>query len=429
MLIIELNEYNKKLLQRLSEHGKLKNIKRILSWKHCTTYTPDQVSSGFLDPWCQWVSIHTGEPSSVHGLKNLGAVPPPEKRQLWQHWSERNESSIVWGVMNASRADAKACKVFIPDPWTFSEEAHPSSFDGLIELPRYLSKNYISPSKTHVTKKILGLIYACFKNTRPQDWFYGMRILFKGIKQFGKSPLTSIAIFEWFSAMAFLRTAECYKPDHSILFLNMLAHAQHHYWIEKNPVKSIQLVFVAEVIDKILGRCLQVYQEQNGEEQIVIVNAISQKNTTDEAAWVLYVPNSHVNFLKTFDIVCSKVEPLMTNDAQVFFENEQDALRGERRLKALKIRGKPLLHVERHPKNPLQIFYKGVFADALEKNDVLNCENISVLFFEHFSKVVQRTGRHVQEGDILTTIVDTPEALKTYEVFDFFNLRGKKTIW
>jgi hypothetical protein len=85
----------------------------------------------------QWVSVHTGVPSSQHGVKNLGDVPNLAEDQIWERWSRRGLSSIVWGVMNGDRRKAENCRIFIPDPWTFSESAYPRNFQGLIALPRY----------------------------------------------------------------------------------------------------------------------------------------------------------------------------------------------------------------------------------------------------------------------------------------------------
>lgn len=428
MFLIELNEYNREMLQRLCAVTPLPNIENILTWQHCATYTPDLSSSGFLDPWCQWVSVHTGQPSSQHQLKNLGDVPSKATKQLWEHWSDRGESSVVWGVMNASRAKANGCIAFIPDPWTFTEDAFPARYQGLISLPRYLSKNYLSPSKRHLVKESFGLLWTGLRSTKARDWYHGAKILASGARQFGKAHLTSIVLFEYFSAMAFLRAIERFKPDHSILFLNMLAHAQHHYWIDKDPSKSPQLIYVAKVIDEIIGNCLAAHQSDVKGQQIAMLNAISQKNTNDEPAWILYVPKSHAEFLNIFDIGSNHVEPLMTNDAHVFFETEEAADRGERRLRALEIHGKPLLHVERHSSNRNQIFYKGIFSQALDANDIINCENISVPFFEYFTKIVQRTGRHVQEGDILSNMPNMPKTLEITEIFDFLNANKAKNV-
>jgi hypothetical protein len=112
MLLIELNEFNRDLLQRLSTTHGLKNLDRVLGWNSAVTWTSDEYETGFLEPWVQWVSVHTGVPSNQHRVKNLGDVPNLAEDQLWERWSKHGLSSVVWGVMNGNRRHAAACKVF-----------------------------------------------------------------------------------------------------------------------------------------------------------------------------------------------------------------------------------------------------------------------------------------------------------------------------
>ena len=116
MLLIELNEFNRELLQSIAATHQLRHLQQMLGWNRAGTFTSDEYDSGFLDPWVQWVSVHTGVPSSLHGVKNLGDVPNLAQDQLWERWSERGIGSVVWGVMNGSRRKATACKAFVPDP-------------------------------------------------------------------------------------------------------------------------------------------------------------------------------------------------------------------------------------------------------------------------------------------------------------------------
>ena len=98
MLLIELNEFNNDLLLSLAQKRGLKHIQELLSWDHARTWTADEYDTGFLEPWVQWVSVHTGVPSSRHGVKNLGDVPNLVEDQIWERWSKRGLSSIVWGL-------------------------------------------------------------------------------------------------------------------------------------------------------------------------------------------------------------------------------------------------------------------------------------------------------------------------------------------
>ena len=88
-LILELNEFNHKILKDYSKKNNYKYIKKILDYNHTKTFTNDiykgnNNQDGFLDPWTQWVSIHTLKPSIHHKVKNLGDVPKIKFKQFWE---------------------------------------------------------------------------------------------------------------------------------------------------------------------------------------------------------------------------------------------------------------------------------------------------------------------------------------------------------
>src|ERR1700675_2023046 len=106
VMIIELNEFNVELLSNAAAQVSLPTISKILALPRSSYKTPDRYNSGYLEPWVQWVSIHTGTPSSQHKIKNLGDVPNLAEDQIWERWSKRGLTSIVWGVMNGNRRNA-----------------------------------------------------------------------------------------------------------------------------------------------------------------------------------------------------------------------------------------------------------------------------------------------------------------------------------
>ena len=47
---------------------KLKNILKLLDFKSSQTISMDEIEHHGLDPWVQWVSIHTGVPHKEHKI-------------------------------------------------------------------------------------------------------------------------------------------------------------------------------------------------------------------------------------------------------------------------------------------------------------------------------------------------------------------------
>ncbi len=419
MLILELNEYNGELLRRLSERQKLKHLHETLNWRRTQTTTDDTYDSGFLEPWVQWVSVHTGTAASSHRIQHLGDVPGLREEQLWESWSRLGRRSVVWGVMNGSRRDTEHCDVFIPDPWTFSEPAFPQKFQPLIELPRYLSKNYLDISKARVAKEATKFFAGLFRLVRLGDLADGVRVLFEGFRKFGSAHVTFIVFFEYLSAMAFLKAVEENEPDDAILFLNMFAHVQHHYWTNPNGVDCPQLEFAASVIDEIIGKVRSRTQLEL-QDKTFLLNGLSQKCTHDEPAWVLHRPIHPEKFIQHLGLHPVKIEPLMTNDAHLIFSGEEEASSAFELLNSIKINGSPLLFVERNSHDPKVIFYRLDFFDEVSDETTFVHGNQVSVFEDHFVSIVTRTGKHVQSGEITSNCEGLPSRIYNHELKSYF---------
>jgi hypothetical protein len=130
VLFLELNEFNQDLLIKSAHDLSLKNLEKLVSLHKMSTLTEDTYESDFLEPWVQWVTVHTGIPSTHHQIKHLGDVPHLGTEQIWEALSKKGMSSGIWGAMNASRGAAENCLFFVPDPWTVSEKGYPDPWDG-----------------------------------------------------------------------------------------------------------------------------------------------------------------------------------------------------------------------------------------------------------------------------------------------------------
>ena len=297
-------------------------------------------------------------------------------------------------------AARESCKVFVPDHWTFSEDAYPKKFQGLIELPRYLAKNYLDFSKLTALRKGSGLVKTLLGSMKVRDFFDGLRVLRRGMAQFGAANVTFIVYFEYLSAMAFIRSVEQIRPDAAIIFINMLAHVQHHYWKTRDGSACPQIEFVTVVIDEIIGKILARCKPAIGRGDVAIMNALSQNCTIDEAPWILYRPNNHAGLISFLGLKATRVEPLMTYDAHVFFQTADDAREGAEILDRARIGDHRLFFVEPDQHDPLKLFYRVEMHDPVEADATFTYRNEVARFSDHFTAIVQRTGKHSQVGDL-----------------------------
>ena len=145
--VVELNEFNIELLERAAVTLNLPHIKRILSFSSGVTLADQSKEHQGLDPWVQWVSIHSETRSQQHGIIRLGDVAKLQHEQIWERLAKKGVTTGVWGIMNGSRGNATTNAFFFADPWTFSEAPFPSKLANFLSLPVYYAKNYLSLSK------------------------------------------------------------------------------------------------------------------------------------------------------------------------------------------------------------------------------------------------------------------------------------------
>lgn len=414
LIVLELNEFNLQLMQELAETHNMQNLKKILSFNVGITLTEDEYDSGYLEPWVQWVSVHTGFPASVHKIKHLGDVPNLSFKQIWEKLSDNGHSSIVWGAMNASRGRAELCKYFLPDPWTFSEPGFPDQAAKLLELPRYLAKNYLDIKLSHVISKLTRFLKVFdFSIFFSKVGVAELGRLLKALIRYGPKNFIAISYFDFISVQMFLNVRKNLSPDVSFLFLNSIAHIQHHYWSKASEEK---LIYGYKVIDRALGL---LFNSITSNDELLILNALSQTNTNHERPWVLYRQKDPGKFFAKLNLNILSVEQLMTNDTQLFFNSTEDRDSAYAALCAANINGQPLFHCELNSKNLNCLFVRLDFFEELSGNPDVTVKDQIFKFFEDFETIVIRTGKHIPRGTLLTQKVPPPPKIKNHEVYDF----------
>ncbi len=250
MLLLGLNEFNADLLSDVAvKLKKSKYLRRLTGLKKLEMSIENSYESGLLEPWVQWVSVHTGIPAVKHKIKNLGDIPNLRHKQIWEVLSDHKKTSIVWGAMNASLGEAKYCKIFVPDPWVFSEDPKPNDLQSFIALPRYLAKNYTSLSKLIIIKLFMSFLKETIAKVGLISFLKGIGIIISGLIKFGPKNLVFINFFDYLTANVFVNSVEKEKPDFAFIFLNSIAHVQHHYWHSPNVSNLDELIFTYKNIE------------------------------------------------------------------------------------------------------------------------------------------------------------------------------------
>lgn len=412
MLIVELNEFNRSFLEKGANSLNLENLKYILTLNSSKTYSPEQQEHHGLDPWVQWVSIHTGKTLKQHKIIRNCDIKKLKFKQFWEILSEEGISTGIWGPMNAKKNDSKLCLFFLPDPWNYGELAFPKSLNNFLYLPRYYSKNY---TKTSKVKFIFGIIRLIKFLINPPLMFGVLGNFFKVIKYISIDGINNnnlFGIFDLISTEVFLHYKEKFNPELSLIFLNSLAHFQHHYW-EKNLINKKAQISL-EILDLILGKLLK---KIGNKEPLIILNGLSQKNIKDEG-YFIYKQISAEQFLDDLKVKYTSVEQFMTNDGQIKFKTKKDLERAKYILDNVFIENKKLFYTENISQNETPIlFWQIDFYEKIKKDSYFSFLNKKYSFYQYFVLLAERSGSHIPNGEIIYRYFNLPKLIKNNDFF------------
>ncbi len=71
VVLLEFNELSQGLMERFISEGKLPSFERFYRESQVFT-TESDANAPNLEPWIQWITVHTGMPYREHKVFNLG---------------------------------------------------------------------------------------------------------------------------------------------------------------------------------------------------------------------------------------------------------------------------------------------------------------------------------------------------------------------
>jgi hypothetical protein len=339
LVLIELNEINFDIVEKyLVQHpSKFANLRRLLSFKQCTTYAEDEYH--LIEPWIQWASVHTGKSYNEHEIFRLGDIVNTSEVQFFELIESKGYKVGAVSPMNASNRLQKA-SYFIADPWTSA----PSSGNFLVRaLQDAISQTVNDNSEGRLTLKsatalILGFIrFARFRNLP--------RFLSLALTSLGK-PWRKALFLDLLLSDIHLSLFKSSNTNFSTLFLNGGAHIQHHYLFNssvlpehkgKNPTWYVGAEFdpfqeMLKCYDAIIGNYLDIVE--NGAE-LVVATGLSQ--VPYDSTKYYYRLRCHTDFLALIGCYPIAIEPRMTRDFLIEFSSSLDAEKALKRLSSVKV--------------------------------------------------------------------------------------------
>jgi hypothetical protein len=406
VILAEFNELSPVLMERFMSEGHLPNFQRMYGEAHAfVTDAGEQPPN--LEPWIQWVTVHSGLPLREHGVFRLGDGHHLQVPQVWDVFSANQLPVWVCGSMNA-RCEQPLQGTLLPDPWS----AAPPHPDELLPYHRFVLKHVQEHTNDHVP---LG----------PADYLRFLRFMVTHGLSVGTVAATALQILserlrnrrwrrplvmDWLQFDLFAWHYRRHRPAFSTFFLNSTAHFQHNHWRDMEPdlfkvkpapeeQKAHERAILAgyQNMDDLLGRILDL---AGSEATVILCTGLSQQpclQYEDQGGKVAYRPRDFEALLAFAGVTSPhRVAPVMTEEFHVVFEDAKASVEAYGKLMALEVAGAPAMKVDLRD--------DGVFVgcalhtDAPADAELRAADGRTCAFFDLFYRMAWKSGMHHPDG-------------------------------
>lgn len=352
LILLELNELSPDLMSRFIDEGELPHFQRLKA--QSTVYTTDAGEDPpSLQPWIQWITVHTGVPFAEHQVLNLGDAD--EKLRfpgLGQLLSEAGVEVGICGSMNANYKNLRG--YVVPDPWSKNGRPYPQWLSGYYDYvaTRVQESSRDGSGPTGSAVNFVKTLVRAGLSTRT---------VWEALRQIASERFDSglvwrkAALLDLFQYDLFRGLNARYDVQFATFFSNCVAHYQHYYWRNMSPElfptpplssdhsslrDAIKSGF--KVSDGIVGRVLKDYPDST----VVFCTALSQVPWTDTQK-VTYRPHDMRALLRFAGIHADRVSifPVMAEQFHVKCNDEKHARDVAERLHDVKVDGAPAMFV------------------------------------------------------------------------------------
>ena len=323
LILVELNEINFDVVKKYIESSNLKNFPFLINENTNITFAEKEYSK--LEPWIQWVSVHTGMDADQHKVFRLGESVKFNHDQIFEKIEKKNLSVGVLFSMNVLNK-SKKYKYFIPDPWT---ETNPSKnfWCKIINKAIKQAVNDNSSKKIEI-KSYFIILLSFLRFVRFSKYKFFLKLFFSSFKK----KWFKVLFLDYLISEIHLNFIKNKKTNFSTVFYNGGAHIQHHYfqnskkinvniknpkWYvnpDHDPIEDMLIVY-----DNILKSYVELL---NKGYSLIFATGLSQEPY--DRIKFYYRLSNHSSFLKKIDIKYKSVQTLMTRDFFIFFDNNFD---------------------------------------------------------------------------------------------------------
>ena len=409
-LVLEFNELSPLLLERFIASGCLPNFQAFRD-AAMVAVTDAEEEAPNLEPWIQWVTVHTGLSYAEHRCFHLNDGSRVTEPRIWDLVSRAGKRNWICGSMNgATQPGFRGC--YLPDPWAVETPALP---EGLFEPFLTLVRRYV---QEHTAQpEVSTADFARFGAFMIRHGLSTASVL-AALRQLAKERTSNV---KWRRAMIldrlqwdlFRSIHKRERPDFATFFLNSTAHYQHFHWREFEP-ELFQVRASAEDeqafgeavlegyrnMDRIVGQAMAL---AGNDTALVLVTALSQQPmlTHEETGGRQIFRHRDIAALLGFAGVAPGWEysPVMSQQFLLQFSSEAAAAAAAAKIEALRLSdGRQPMWARRDGSK----IDSGCMIEQAPPDDVTvgsSASNEAVPFFDLFYPLeALRSGKHHPDG-------------------------------
>ncbi|WP_018879448.1 alkaline phosphatase family protein [Thioalkalivibrio sp. ALE9] len=332
-ILLGLNEINFDYVRRYVERGHLPGFRDLMG-EHGLIRTQAEDRYERLEPWIQWVTVHTGRPYEDHGVFRLGDIVGQPVPQFFEDLEQQGFQVGAISPMNAENR-LRSSPYFVPDPWTGT----PASGAPLVRRLAGAVAKAVNTNATGGagTRTLLDVLVGLLRYARPRHYPAYAHLIACGLRrQWPRAMLLDLLLYDLHTVLY-----RKHQPDLSVLFLNAGAHIQHHYFFNSSVGETGRRNpdwYVAAEADPVLevyalyDRMLRDLRARFPQARLILATGLQQVPYPEVTFY--YRLTDHAEFLRQLGIDgVVAVEPRMSRDFLVRFADAEAAWAGERVLR------------------------------------------------------------------------------------------------
>lgn len=408
LLLLELNELCPSLIERFMTEGALPNFKRLRERSRAfITHTNESV----LEPWIQWVTVHTGVPLDQHGILDLDEAAKLKHEAFWD--GMKSDNVLLMCPMNV-RFDRNDGSIFMPDPWAASQ-APSREIEPFYRFVRSAVNTHARSSGFEKKVAVDALRYLSIHGMTFGTFFALMRQLIEermGSQDVKWRRATMLDKLCWDVFSFFWRSER--RPRIGVFFSNATAHYQHKYWRHHDPdafalkpdanelrAYSKAIRYGYQGLDELIGKAMTI---AGSDTAVVLCTALSQQPMLDYEARggkSMYLTKDFKSLLELLGAPPNaRVEQIMAEEARLHYDSPADAELAQAILKEVRTSEGHTLFKLRGFDGRSFIIGCGVFSsEVAPETRIESASGRSAAFLRHFIPMPTTTSaKHHPDG-------------------------------